>query len=151
MQAAKFLLEAVWSEDFAPRLLVYHSRQTALLRSQEEKYLDKVLKRKGEETTEIDFQDVVVRRHIEQAKAQNIVFILVATPVEELGRDHDLDWAVVEPSSLFPAFYQTRRSIMLAVKSLSCAPFWSMTSPPACQPLVNSVSPEIPKTTWVLS
>ena len=99
VQAAKFLLEAAWPEDFAPRLLVYHSRQTALLRSQEEKYLDKVLKRKGEETAEIDFQDVVVRRHIEQAEAQNIVFILVATPVEELGRDHDFDWAVVEPSS----------------------------------------------------
>ena len=28
-----------------------------------------------------------------------MLFILVATPVEEIGRDHDFDWAVVEPSS----------------------------------------------------
>jgi CRISPR-associated endonuclease/helicase Cas3 len=28
-----------------------------------------------------------------------VIFILVATPVEEVGRDHDFDWAVVEPSS----------------------------------------------------
>ena len=24
---------------------------------------------------------------------------MVATPVEEVGRDHDFDWAIVEPSS----------------------------------------------------
>lgn len=29
----------------------------------------------------------------------NLLFILVATPVEEVGRDHDFDWAVIEPSS----------------------------------------------------
>ena len=27
------------------------------------------------------------------------MFILVATPVEEVGRDHDFDWAIIEPSS----------------------------------------------------
>ena len=30
---------------------------------------------------------------------KNLLFILVATPVEEVGRDHDFDWAVIEPSS----------------------------------------------------
>ncbi|SHK88806.1 CRISPR-associated endonuclease/helicase Cas3 [Selenomonas ruminantium] len=99
VETAKFLLAAEWPEEFAPRLLVYHSRQTALLRSQEERYLDVVLKRKKQDATEIDFQDIVVRRQIDHTDAQNVVFILVATPVEELGRDHDFDWAVVEPSS----------------------------------------------------
>ncbi|MBP3780989.1 MAG: type I-F CRISPR-associated helicase Cas3 [Selenomonas sp.] len=99
VQAAKYMLKSEWPEKIAPRLLVYHSRQTALLRSQEEKYLDRVLKRNGQTGTEIDFQDALVRRHIEGTEAQDIIFILVATPVEELGRDHDFDWAVVEPSS----------------------------------------------------
>lgn len=99
VQAAKYFLESEWPQDIAPRVLVYHSRQTALLRSLEEKYLDAVLKRKEQDLSEIDFKDTVVRRHISDAKEQNIIFIVVATPVEELGRDHDFDWAVVEPSS----------------------------------------------------
>lgn len=37
---------------------------------------------------------------MEKAKDKaDVIFILVATPVEEVGRDHDFDWAVVEPSS----------------------------------------------------
>ncbi|MBS4052341.1 MAG: type I-F CRISPR-associated helicase Cas3, partial [Methylomonas sp.] len=40
-----------------------------------------------------------IRRHIDRCQAENLIFILVATPVEEVGRDHDFDWAVVEPSS----------------------------------------------------
>ena len=28
-----------------------------------------------------------------------LILIVVATPVEEIGRDHDFDWAVVDPSS----------------------------------------------------
>ena len=97
--AAKYLLKSTWPEDCAPRIMVYHSRQTALLRSMQEKYLDKILKRKEQDTSEVDFTDTVMRRHIDGTKAQNIIFILVATPVEELGRDHDFDWTVMEPSS----------------------------------------------------
>ena len=99
VQAAKYFIESEWPEDIAPRILVYHSRQTALLRSQEERYLDAVLKRKDQDLAEADFQDAVVRRHISEAKEENLLFIVIATPVEELGRDHDFDWAVVEPSS----------------------------------------------------
>ena len=28
-----------------------------------------------------------------------LMLIVVATPVEEIGRDHDFDWTVIEPSS----------------------------------------------------
>ena len=99
VQAAKYMLQSDWPEGIAPRILVYHSRQTALLRSKEEHYLDRVLKRKEQQGGEVDFQDLCLRQHIEGTEAQDIIFILVATPVEELGRDHDFDWAVVEPSS----------------------------------------------------
>ena len=97
--AAKYLLKSNWPDDCAPRIMVYHSRQTALLRSIQEKYLDKILKRKNQDTLEVDFTDTVLRRHIDGTDAQNVIFILVATPVEEVGRDHDFDWAVIEPSS----------------------------------------------------
>ena len=69
VQAAKYMLKSEWPEKIAPRLLVYHSRQTALLRSQEEKYLDRVLKRNGQAGVEIDFQDALVRQHIEGTEA----------------------------------------------------------------------------------
>jgi len=36
---------------------------------------------------------------LDKSVAKNVVFILVATPVEEIGRDHDFDWGVIEPSS----------------------------------------------------
>lgn len=99
VRMAQYLIKTAWPMDVAPRILVYHSRQTAMLRSRQEQYLDKVLKRKGQDGEEFDFEDAVLRRHIERTAAQNVMFILVATPVEEVGRDHDFDWAVVEPSS----------------------------------------------------
>lgn len=34
------------------------------------------------------------------ADVEDVLFIVLASPVEEIGRDHDFDWGVVEPSSL---------------------------------------------------
>lgn len=105
------LIGSSWPENYAPRLTVYHSRQTLLLRHEQEAYLDGVLKRKdtrrgdvlkmrnGDRRTEI-FQDAVMREHIESAEVENIIFLVIATPVEEVGRDHDFDWAIAEPSSM---------------------------------------------------
>lgn len=81
------------------RLMTYHSRQILLLRHEQEKYLDSVLSRKGEEGQSVELTDPVIRRHIDESPEENILFLVVATPVEETGRDHDFDWAVIEPSS----------------------------------------------------
>ena len=96
----KHLLKTDWPENFAPKVIAYHSRQILLLRHQQEHHLDQILKRKeksGEEP--VAFDNPIIRKHIDSTKAEHIVFILVATPVEEVGRDHDFDWAVIEPSS----------------------------------------------------
>ena len=45
------------------------------------------------------FSNQIIKNHLSQTTADNVIFILVATPVAEVGRDHDFDWAVVEPSS----------------------------------------------------
>lgn len=97
---ARFLLNADWPDDIAPRIMAYHSRQVLLLRSEQEKHLDSVLTQK-EKTGEIPkaFQNSIIRQHLDQTGANNVIFILVATPIEEVGRDHDFDWAVIEPSS----------------------------------------------------
>jgi CRISPR-associated endonuclease/helicase Cas3 len=76
--------------------MAYHSQQVLLLRSAQEKHLDKVLKRQDPQAA---FNIPQIRQHLHESPASNVIFILVATPVEEVGRDHDFDWAVVEPSS----------------------------------------------------
>lgn len=96
----RFLLNADWGENNAPKVMAYHSRQVLLLRNDQEKHLDTVLKRKEKLNEDpIAFSDPIIRAHIDNSSAENIIFILVATPVEEVGRDHDFDWAVIEPSS----------------------------------------------------
>ncbi|MGL5108803.1 MAG: type I-F CRISPR-associated helicase Cas3f [Vibrio ordalii] len=100
VKLTQYLLSCDWPEDTEVRGMAYHSQQVLLLRHEQEKHLDGVLKRKEKEGEEpIAFKDPVIRQHLEACKAKNLIFILVATPVEEVGRDHDFDWAVIEPSS----------------------------------------------------
>lgn len=99
VELSEYLLRCTWSPDYAMRLMTYHSRQILLLRHEQEKYLDSVLSRKGEEGQSVELTDPVIRHHIDSSPEGNILFIVVATPVEETGCDHDFDWAVIEPSS----------------------------------------------------
>lgn len=94
-----YLLKCAMKDNYAIRVMTYHSRQVLLLRHEQERYLDAVLCRKGQNTDVIDIEDKILRAHIDKAKEEHILFVLVATPVEEVGRDHDFDWALVEPSS----------------------------------------------------
>lgn len=96
----KFLLEIEWPDEVDVRVMAYHSQQVLLLRHEQEQHLDAVLKRK-EKAGEVPdaFQNTVIRQHLDSSFSPNMIFILVATPVEEVGRDHDFDWAVIEPSS----------------------------------------------------
>jgi CRISPR-associated endonuclease/helicase Cas3 len=94
------LLLADWGDDVAPKIMAYHSRQVLLLRHDQEKHLDKVLKRKEKPGKQPQaFENPVIREYLDTTTAQQVIFILVATPVEEVGRDHDFDWAIIEPSS----------------------------------------------------
>ena len=93
------LLDTSPENGFVLRPMCYHSRQVLLLRHEQERYLDQVLHRKGEDPSAAVLTDPVLRHHIDNTPTEDILFIVVATPVEEIGRDHDFDWAVVEPSS----------------------------------------------------
>jgi CRISPR-associated endonuclease/helicase Cas3 len=97
IQLTRYLLDCVLPEDVETRVMAYHARQVLLLRSEQEKYLDSVLNRKQGRTP---LNDLLIKQHLQQTAKPNVVFILVASPVEEVGRDHDLDWAVIEPSSM---------------------------------------------------
>ena len=100
---ARFLMEAPIPSSCAIRTMAYHSQQVLLLRHEQEKHLDAVLKRKESQGAAPDaLNDPVIRNHLSHCNkkgAKELIMILAATPVEEVGRDHDFDWAVVEPSS----------------------------------------------------
>jgi CRISPR-associated endonuclease/helicase Cas3 len=101
IELTKYLLESDWPEDTAVRVMAYHSQQVLLLRHEQEQHLDQVLKRKVSVHDPKDgvFSHSLIRHHLDSIECSNLIFILVATPVEEVGRDHDFDWAIVEPSS----------------------------------------------------
>lgn len=86
-------------------VMAYHSRQILLVREVQEDYLQSVLNRKGQ-TIEGTFDFSLDKRYtemyndIKNSQKDNVIFVLVATAVEEVGRDHDFDWCVIEPSSL---------------------------------------------------
>ncbi len=91
------LLETELPQDISIRAMAYHSQQLLIMRHAQEEHLDKVLKRK--KGSQNSFDQEIIRHHLDNTSAQQVIFVLVATPVEEVGRDHDFDWAVVEPSS----------------------------------------------------
>lgn len=102
---SQYFLSMQCKADTAVRVMAYHSQQVLLLRHLQEQHLDEVLKRKeNNEEEPKSFFNADIRKHLDfiiqkDPQIKNVIFILVATPVEEVGRDHDFDWAVVEPSS----------------------------------------------------
>ncbi|MGA0585072.1 MAG: type I-F CRISPR-associated helicase Cas3, partial [Castellaniella sp.] len=78
-------------------LCVYHSQFPLFLRSRIENQLDMALDRRREGAV-FDLPDL--RRRIDEVGAQDQLFVVLGSPVTEVGRDHDYDWAVVEPSSM---------------------------------------------------
>jgi CRISPR-associated endonuclease/helicase Cas3 len=97
---SNYLMGCNWPEDIDVKVMAYHSQQVLLLRHEQEKHLDSILKRKEDSGSSPDaFQNLVIRSHLDKSNANHMIFILIATPVEEIGRDHDFDWAIVEPSS----------------------------------------------------
>jgi CRISPR-associated endonuclease/helicase Cas3 len=82
-------------------LCVYHSQFPLLARSAIERQLDTVLNRRpAADGADPVFQQPAIRALIDASPEQDQLFIVLGSPVTEVGRDHDYDWAVVEPSSM---------------------------------------------------
>ncbi len=75
----------------------YHSAHFLIARFHIERRLDGLLSRGGaKDPVEVDAE---ILNLAASSSSDSIVFIVVATPVEEIGRDHDFDWAVIDASS----------------------------------------------------
>lgn len=86
-------------EDTHIHVACYHSRQLLILRNSLEKKLDRILRR-DEQQPEALLNHPEIKAALGLSNARHHVFIVMATPVAEVGRDHDYDWAIVEPSSM---------------------------------------------------
>jgi len=82
------------------RIACYHSQLPTISRFVLERTLDSVLTRHPGSPGLMEWPEV--RDCVEASRKRGLnttCFIVVATPVEEIGRDHDFDWCVIEPSS----------------------------------------------------
>jgi len=76
---------------------VYHSRHPLAMRSHIENRLDATLTRYDPNAL---WQVAEIRHVLADYPEKNHVFVVLATSVAEVGRDHDYDWAITEPSSM---------------------------------------------------
>jgi CRISPR-associated endonuclease/helicase Cas3 len=90
---AKELLKSSTPKDTQIYYCVYHSKFPLALRSHIENKLDKILNRKNENT-------IWQQEKVKNSNIKNHIFVVLASPVAEVGRDHDYDWAIIEPSSM---------------------------------------------------
>ncbi len=79
-------------------LCVYHARFPLLQRSAIEALLDASFNRRND--AKAVFQLPVIRSALDAHPEAHHLFVVLASPVCEVGRDWDADWAVAEPSSM---------------------------------------------------
>lgn len=94
---AQALIQRGAPPDSRVHLCVYHSQFAALSRSTIEYHLDRALDRRDEMAV---FDQPSVRATIDNHPDEDQLFVVLGSPVTEVGRDHDYDWAIVEPSSM---------------------------------------------------
>lgn len=97
VQVAQALYAAPAREGVRLHLCVYHSQFPQIARSHIEHVLDTVLFRGGDRDP---CSSPYVRDVLCEGRETEHLFVVVASPVSEVGRDHDYDWAIVEPSSM---------------------------------------------------
>lgn len=85
-------------EDVRIHLRVYHARFPLLQRSAIEHLLDASFNRRGD--GQAVFRLPAIREALDASPEHNHLFVVLASPVCEVGRDWDADWAIAEPSSL---------------------------------------------------
>ena len=78
-------------------LCCYHAKQLLILRDSLEQKLDRILSR-GAPDPLLTQPEILAA--VNGSESKHHVFIVLASPVAEVGRDHDYDWAIVEPSSM---------------------------------------------------
>lgn len=94
---AKLLINMSPQADYSIHYCVYHSQFPLAHRSYKESRLDNALSRHDEANL---WRQPEIQQALSMTNTSNNIFIVLGTSVVEVGRDHDYDWAIAEPSSL---------------------------------------------------
>lgn len=94
---ARLLYDYPAPENFRIHYCVYHSQYPLAQRAFIESKLDQALNRKDQEAI---WNCPEIQHALSHYPEQNQLFVVLATSVAEVGRDHDYDWAIAEPSSM---------------------------------------------------
>lgn len=94
---ARHLFENTAPAGFRIHYCVYHSQYPLAQRALIERKLDQALDRKNSQAI---WDIPETKQALDNCNEQNHLFVVLATSVAEVGRDHDYDWAIAEPSSM---------------------------------------------------
>lgn len=94
---AQRLMQQASPADYRIHYCVYHSQHPLAMRSHIEQRLDTMLTRHREQDL---WQVDEVRHALAHYPEKHHSFVVLSSPVAEVGRDWDLDWAIAEPSSM---------------------------------------------------
>lgn len=97
LDVARALCQNPMPEHTRLHLCVYHARFPLALRSAIENMLDSTFNRRDSDAV---WRLPEIRHRLDSGPEQDHLFVVLASPVCEVGRDWDADWAVVEPSSM---------------------------------------------------
>jgi len=97
VEVAKELFSITPREDTAIYYCVYHSKFPLAMRSSIEERLDRILKRHDEKKI---WEHTEIKEALQKSSKQHHIFVVLATAVAEVGRDHDYSWMIAEPSSM---------------------------------------------------
>lgn len=95
---ATALFAAATPTDTQLHLCVYHARFPLVQRSAIEHLLDASFSRRGD--PQAVFHLPAIRQALDAHPQSQQLFVVLASPVCEVGRDWDADWAIAEPSSM---------------------------------------------------
>ena len=98
---ARYLLEAAVGEDLEVVVVPYVGTLLPPVRHLVERTLDGMLKRSCSEPVDdpIFRPASPIRARLDACNKQSLVIVVVTTSMEEVGRDHDFDWAISEIGS----------------------------------------------------
>ncbi|MBO9481229.1 type I-F CRISPR-associated helicase Cas3f [Salinisphaera sp. G21_0] len=94
---ARALYQSPLPKNIQLHICCYHARQLLFLRSRLEHKLDRILNRNNGKNL---FDHPEITNAVHSGDKKHHIFIVLATAVAEVGRDHDYDWAIIEPSSM---------------------------------------------------
>src|SRR5690606_35806755 len=96
---SKYVLSCQLPDEYEILVVPYNGTLLPAVRFLIEKSMNKMLRRKIKNGRDPILNDPYIRQALDNAVAKNVIVVFVTTSIEEVGRDHDFDFAIVEPGS----------------------------------------------------